>query len=590
MFLGAILVPLFKGRAKKVLLVAIPFVALATSHLWEYFLPEVVDRIYLPGTFLMSDRLPAPVFFLAFMIGAVGALMFALKVDDDLQHCAALVYIGAALGVITAKSIFEFYVFWEIMAVSSTFLVLAKRTKIASDAAFRYIIMHLFGGLCLLAGLILCSSDASPIGCLVGSEMQAYSLNMSDPGPWLIFIGIAVNLGIPPFHTWIKDAYPEATETGSVFLCIFTTKSAVFALACFFAGAKILIFLGAVMAIFPILFAVLENDIRRVLAYSLINQVGFMIVGIGIGTALSLSGATAHAFCHIIYKSLLFMATGSVIYMTGKSKFTDLGGLYKTMPLTCLFCIIGAASISAFPLFSGFVSKSMIVSAAGHEKYAWVWFILQIASAGGVVVHGIKIPYFIFFGKDSGIRASDPPRNMVFAMGLFAALCVLIGIFPASLYKLLPKLIYYNPYSPAHIVEMLQILGFGILAFVILKRLNAYPVDSRGITLDFDWFYIKGGRLLHKVADSALNSINAVSSRVIGDGAVSLFEKAFKSSQTTLLLIFVAPYYLIKGDNENQLKEVKHKLTETFEAGGVPIGIGAAVAVGFMVFCIFLSR
>ncbi len=374
------------------------------------------------------------------------------------------------------------------MAVASTFLILARRTEKSHAAAFRYILVHVVGGLFLLAGIIIYVSKT-------GTTEFAF-MELKGLEAYLIFFGIAVNAAIPPLHLWLQDAYPEATVTGAVFLSAFTTKSAVYVMARIFPGAEILIWLGAFMTAIPIFYAVLENDIRRVLAYSLINQVGFMMCGIGIGTALAINGTVSHAFCHILYKALLFMSVGSVLHVTGKIRCTDLGGLYKTMPVTCLFCMIGAASISAFPMFSGFISKSMIISAAGHGKLVIVWLMLQFASAGVFHHAGIKVPFFTFFGHDSGIRAKEPPLNMMIAMGIAAFFCVFIGLFPQPLYSILPYPVDYVPYTGAHVVGQLQLLMFGALAFTLLILSGYYPAELRAINLDTDWFYRKGSRLV----------------------------------------------------------------------------------------------
>jgi multicomponent Na+:H+ antiporter subunit D len=243
------------------------------------------------------------------------------------------------------------------------------------------------------------------------------------------------------------------------------------------------------MTCFPIFFAVIENDLRRVLAYSLINQVGFMVVGIGIGTALAINGAVSHAFNDVIFKGLLFMSMGAVLHMTGRMNGSDLGGLYKTMPKTTILCIVGAASISAFPLFSGFVSKSMVMSAALENGYDWIWLMLLFASAGVFHHAGIKIPYFAFFAHDSGIRVSDPPNNMLLAMLIAAVLCVGIGVYPAALYSLLPYDTGYNPYDATHVLAQTQLLFFSALAFVWLNLRGMYPPELRSTNLDTEWFY-----------------------------------------------------------------------------------------------------
>ena len=365
--IGALFVPLIKGKLKSAFMLLLPVIAFAT-------LVKMPEGSYWTLNFLgyniifgRVDRLSLLFGYIFTIISFIG-ILFALKVEDDLQHTSALVYAGGALGVTFAGDLISLYVFWELLAISSTFLILARRTKQSQAAAFRYILVHVFGGLVLLAGILIYIQNS-------GTAEFSY-IGLSGTGSYLIFIGIALNAAIPPLHPWLQDAYPEATVTGAVFMSALTTKSAVYLMARTFPGTELLIWIGAIMTAIPIFYAVLENDIRRVLGYSLINQVGFMMCGIGIGTQLAINGAVSHAFCHILYKSLLFMSTGSVLYMTGKIKCTDLGGLYKTMPLTTVFCIVGAASISAFPLFSGFVSKSMIISAAAYGKMTVIWLVL----------------------------------------------------------------------------------------------------------------------------------------------------------------------------------------------------------------------
>jgi multicomponent Na+:H+ antiporter subunit D len=273
-----------------------------------------------------------------------------------------------------------------------------------------------------------------------------------------------------------------------VFLSAFTTKAAVYVLMRGFAGTEFLIYVGLFMVFYGIVYAILENDMRRILAYSIVNQVGFMVTGIGIGTELALNGAAAHAFAHIIYKALLLMSAGSVLYMTGRRKCTDLGGLFRTMPLTAICAMIGALSISAFPLTSGFVSKSMISDAAGEQHFALLWLLLSAGSAGVFLHAGIKFPWFVFFQKDSGLRAGDPPWNMCLAMVFFAALCIGFGIEPGPLYAMLPYPVEFQAYSASHVVFQLQLLLFSGLAFFLML---GWLKRTLTITLDVDWLYRK---------------------------------------------------------------------------------------------------
>ncbi len=292
-------------------------------------------------------------------------IVYALHVKDNGQHMAAFLYIGGSLGVTFAGDYFTLFVFWELMAFASAYLVFAKREKEAIEAGYRYILVHIFGGVCLLGGIILhyVSTQSIAVGPLVNDGSLAF---------YLILIGVIVNAAVPPLHAWLTDAYPEGTVTGSVFMSAFTTKTAVYVLVRVFPGTELLVWMGTIMALYGVVYAVLENDCRRLLAYHIISQVGYMVAGVGIGTDMSLNGSVSHAFAHILYKGLLFMGAGAVIQMTGKRKLTELGGLYKTMPITLVLYMIGGFAISAFPLFSGFVTKSMVVSGASHDHRPWV--------------------------------------------------------------------------------------------------------------------------------------------------------------------------------------------------------------------------
>ena len=353
--------------------------------------------------------------------------------------------------------------------------------------------MHLAGGVLLMAGI---AGHAAATGSLAFERIA-----LDSPAHWMILAGFLVNAGAWPLSAWIPDAYPEASWSGTVFLSAFTTKAAVYVLLRGFPGTELLIYVGLFMVFYGIVYALLENDMRRILAYSIVNQVGFMVTGIGIGTATALNGAASHAFAHILYKALLLMSAGAVLHATGRRKCTDLGGLFRTMPLTTLCGTIGALAISGFPLTSGFVSKSMIANAAMAEHLSLVWYLLAAASAGVFLHAGIKYPWFVFFHKDSGLRPPDPPLSMRLAMVLFAALCIGLGIWYEPLYTLLPFPVAYVPYTGAHVVGQLQLLLFsGLAFFVMLPALRR----TLTITLDTDWLYRRLGPALVRTGGDTL--------------------------------------------------------------------------------------
>ncbi|MCX7545857.1 Na(+)/H(+) antiporter subunit D [Marinicella gelatinilytica] len=499
-FIGAVIAAVTRGRLRGLVMVLIP--VLSAIHLWT-----VPEGSHLQFAFLSYELIPYRVDKLSLMFGYVFhiaafiAIIYALHVRDTVQQVAALMYAGSGLGAVFSGDLLSLFVFWELLAFTSVFLIWARRTQKAYTAGMRYLIIQVISGLLLLVGALFYAAEN-------GTLAFGY-IGLQGIAGWLIFIAFGIKCAFPFAHNWLTDAYPEATVTGTVFLSAFTSKVAVYSLARAYPGTELLIYIGAAMTCFPIFFAVIENDLRRVLAYSLINQVGFMVVGVGIGTALAINGAVSHAFNDVIFKGLLFMSMGAVLHMTGRINGSDLGGLYKTMPKTTILCIVGAASISAFPLFSGFVSKSMVMSAALENGHNWVWLMLLFASAGVFHHAGIKIPYFAFFAHDSGIRASDPPSNMLIAMFIAAALCVGIGVYPAALYSLLPYDTGYNPYDATHILAQTQLLFFSALAFVWLNLKNLYPPELRSTNIDVEWTY-------RRVLPAVWQGTVAMSQRVYG--------------------------------------------------------------------------
>ncbi|MCZ7563498.1 MAG: Na(+)/H(+) antiporter subunit D [Burkholderiales bacterium] len=495
LIVGGVLAGALRGRLRAGLVLAAPLAALAA--LWA--LPEgrlwTGEFLGLPVAPLAVDRL-SRLFATIFGLMAFGGALFALAQSSRLEVAAALVYAGAAVGVTLAGDLVTVFVFWELMAIGSTLVIWSAGTAGARAASFRYLMVHLFGGVVLMAGI------AGHVAATGSTEFDRMALD--SPTHWLILAGFLVNAGAPPLSAWLPDAYPEASWSGTVFLSAFTTKTAVYVLMRGFPGTELLVWVGLFMVFYGIVYALLENDMRRILAYSIVNQVGFMVTGIGIGTEMALNGAAAHAFTHIVYKALLLMSAGAVLYRTGERLCSNLGGLFQSMPLTTICGTIGALSISAFPLTSGFVSKSMIGQAAADGHLAAVWFLLAAASAGVFLHAGIKFPWFVFFQKDSGLRPPDPPLSMRLAMVLFAALCIGLGVFFRPLYALLPFPVEYVPYTAPHVVEMLQLLLFSGLAFFVML---GWLKRTRTITLDTDWAYRRLGPALAAGGAAALAAL-----------------------------------------------------------------------------------
>lgn len=474
-----------------------------------------------------------------FHIACFICLIYAMHLKDRVQFVAGLAYAGSAVGAVFAGDFLTLFIFWELLALTSAFLVFARRTKASQQAGIRYLMVQILSGVALLIAAIMHYRSTGSI--------SIEQIGLSDFASYLFLFAFGIKAAFPFLHTWLTDAYPEATPVGTVFLSAFTTKVAIYMLARTFQGEEMLVYIGAAMTCFPIFYAVIENDLRKVLAYSLINQLGFMVCGIGIGTALAMNGAVAHAFNDVIFKGLLFMTMGAVLTRVGHVNGSNLGGLHKTMPKTAMFCIVGAASISAFPLFSGFVSKSMVMAAmieAGHE---YLWLMLLFASAGVFHHAGIKIPFFAFFAHDSKLRPKEAPTNMLIAMGIAATLCILIGSFPAILYQLLPWENDYVPYDVTHVLTQLQLLLFSALAFVWLNKQGLYPPELKSVNLDVEFLFRK---LMPSIGKRGFSAMAKMSDTVI-DTAKSGFallptrSRNTDASAATLTLRMVVGFVLL---------------------------------------------
>jgi len=591
--LGAILLPLLRERRlRQIFQLLIPLIAL-------------IDLLYMPkGTywvynFLGYDLILGRVdklsmcFGYVFVIVAFVGMVYALHVREVGQHTAAFLYIGSALGVVFAGDIFTLYVFWEIMAISSVFLIWYQRDKAALDAGFRYIMVHIFGGCALLAGIIIHVSNT-------GSTNFGF-IEYGGLASQLILLGFIINAAVPPFHAWLSDAYPEATVTGSVFLTAFTTKSTVYVLLRTFPGVEILVWLGAIMAVYGVAYAVLENDIRRLLAYHIISQVGYMVAGVGLGTEMSMNGSTAHAFCHILYKALLFMGAGAVIYVTGRRKLTELQGrnLYKKMPIALSLYMIGAFSISAVPLFNGFISKTMVIAASAELDRPIIYLLLHLASIGTFLHTGLKLPYGIWFGRvpkgetieEEETEATEPPLNMLIAMGMAAFLCILTGVYPKILYNILPYSVHFHPYTLNHVVGMMQLLLLTAAAFwLYIDKLGGEPK----ISVDTDWFYRKPGVLLLWFVSNPMQDLRL---RLQSFFTKMVANVASLSKNPILLPEITVRYFYLKiisrlyqasdtyKDKADELKELESRLDAVKEMRydeniyRRPIGLGVLIAI-----------
>lgn len=583
-FIGGILAIATRGVVQRSICILIPLISLyaitTIPETAQFWVPLMGFKLQ-----MLRPDIWAKIFGGIFSTAAALAFIYGAYQNKKLEYASALFYIGSALGVIFAADLISLYIYWEIMAITSVMLILARKTEASRKAAMRYIIVHVFGGLVLLAGIMLQIATTFSIGF--------NSLATPTPAAWLILVGVLINVAALPFSSWLPDAYPEATLFGGIVLSTFTTKTALFVLIRSFAGWDILIILGVIMAIYGIVYAFLENDIRRILAYSLINQLGFKVAAVGVGTQLALAGATAHAVCGILYNILLWMGAGAIIHRTGKQKLTDLGGLYKAMPLLTGFMIIGGLAIASFPLTSGFISKPLILKALAQKQLFWPWILLEIASAAAVFHAALKLPYFTFFGDKKGIKPKSEPRAMTIAMGITALITLGLGVAPKALYKLLPYGDYLlqkipSSFSAIYITKFEKVLtqtqlllAAALIFFLVIPLIKHF---HKSITLDIDWIYRVGGKAFYSSNKAILTTLGEILHQAIVINIIGALSKFAKNSPARILTAILSPFWQTAGLSNEQLKISKKRLEVALQNNTLPVGLVAILSLIFIGF------
>lgn len=504
MILGGIMLAVLPFQLRKGVMLCLPVLALYA--VWQLDSGDTLNFQFMAYQLTPVKVHPfSHIFATAFVLAAWGGSFFFINKNAPVEVATAFTYAGAALGVVFAGDLLSFFIFWELMAVASTTLIWLGGTPQARLAGLRYVYMHILSGILLLVGI------AAQVYITGTTAMPTFTLHMPDTiwtsslfldsevytdflsnlyvqsiGIWCILAGVLINVATPPFSAWLPDAYPEASPEGSIFLSAFTTKTSIFVLLSYFSGTEFFIWIGLFMAGYGVVMACLEKSIRRLLSYAIINQLGFMLVAIGVGTPLAEQGAAVQAFAHILYKTLLFMTAAAVIYGTGKFYLGDLGGVAKTQKVTTICAIIGVLSMG-LPWTAGYVAKSMIASAVEYQQLHVVWFLLMAASGAVFFLAGGRYLWFTFFNHAHAETVENAPMNMRIAMMVFAFLCLFVGILPQqTVFALLPETTSYDAYTLSHIIHQCEMLLWGgVGLFICLPFMRIHNT----ITLDFDWFY-----------------------------------------------------------------------------------------------------
>ncbi len=357
----------------------------------------------------------------------------------DQYYTLFLLIVAGMMGVALTGDIFNLYVFFEIMCISSYALVAFRRKWQSIEASIKYMIVSSLGTSFILLGIALLYGL---VGSLNIADL-AQKLGQVSPSavivPLALFVtGLGIKIAVVPLHMWMPDAYQAAPSAVAALFSgatatvgIYAMVRVVYTLFGAFAIGIMLAALGLVTMVIGALMALAQRDLKRLLAYSGISQVGYVLLGIGLGTVLGIQGGLFHLFNNAIYKTMLFMIAGAIIYRVGTSNMDQLGGLWKNMPVTATLFVVGALAISGVPPFNGFASKWMIY-VAGIEAGQPVFTIIALITSALTLAYFLKALNSIFLGQRpkhlSDVK--ETPLPMMFPIMLLAVLCVVFGVLP----------------------------------------------------------------------------------------------------------------------------------------------------------------
>jgi len=376
----------------------------------------------------------------AFVIAVYSTDYMERFTSKGMFYTLFLLMVTGMNGVIMAGDLFNLFVFLEIAGVASYALVAFGTERHELEAAFKYAVMGTVGSLFILLGIVFLYSVTSTLNMADMSLMLVdhRNDNLLLMVSVLFLMGFGLKAALVPFHAWLPDAHPSAPAPISAMLSGVLIKTlGIYALCRVFYNvigmtpvlSSILMFLGTLSMVIGVLLAMGQRDFKRLLAYSSISQVGYVVLGIGMGTPLGILGGVFHLFNHSVFKSLLFLNSGAVEYATGTRDLRVMGGLAKKMPVTSTTNFVASMSIAGIPPFSGFWSKLVIIIAAvqaGHLGYA-LWAVIVSVLTLALFARVLKDS---FFGepRQSWEEVKEVPGLMQFSMIALAFISVMSGM------------------------------------------------------------------------------------------------------------------------------------------------------------------
>jgi hydrogenase-4 component B len=472
-------------------------------------------------------------------------------------HVFSLLTEAACLGIFLAGDFFALFVFFELMGFLAYMLVVHNQTYEARKAGVKYIFMTVYGGLSLLFGILLYLSYSGGLGFTANHNSAYLTTSICFVVTGFMMAGFGVKAGMVPLHVWLPLAHPAAPSPASALLSGVMIKAGAYG---FFrivqtlsvpasgegahlaplakhaeaAGEAlphlegslhylhnlgfVIIWLAVLTMVVGMVLALVQDNVKRLLAYSSISQMGFILLGIGVAAYLGpeggmgLAGALYHVVNHAFFKGLLFLGVGAVYYATHQLDMTRLGGLYRKMPFTTLFTCIGGLGIMGMLEFNGFVSKTLLHDAeleALHLGGAWLRAvdIIFVVTAGGTICYIAKLLALTFFGHHRGEadhEIKEAPLPMLLAMGTLAGGVLFLGEFPGLVMRkaIIPALRVFMDLTPesVHHLEKMAIynkssalafippLAIGIIIFLVMRRWDLFRLRLPE-TLGVDYYY-----------------------------------------------------------------------------------------------------
>ena len=436
-----------------------------------------------------------------FIFFNIASIIYGINLFTRKDYWLSYFYIGSSLTIILVGDFFSFYICWELMTISSYFLIFNNSQPLTRQTSYYYFVMHLVGAISLLWGILL---HYSAVGSMALTTVQV--------GLPFFILAVGIKLAFIGLHTWLPKNYANTPFYISVILSAYTTKVGVYACYKLLPTVDYLAYAGVISAVLGVIFALAQTKIRNILSYHIISQIGYMIVALEVSTSTSVSliGGFFHLGNHILYKGLLFMTAGVVIYATDKEDLINLGGLYKELPYTTIYIIIAAASISGIPLFNGYVSKLLIKKGVSDPILIWGMYLAGI----GTSLSFLKIIYFGFFRtpKQKVNIKQQPSSGMIISMGLLAAACVIIGLRPQVLLQVLGGINKEVHYFSLHYLWVG--LQPTLLALVLFKVAYQWIKPQHHESHDFD-AYLLLGRAVNTIGKQLSNWHNGDLQRYI---------------------------------------------------------------------------